>query len=290
MNLREFVENNPRLVVRKASLRHPGLYVLKYHNRVFYDNLWTPELEECRGTVVDEDWQVVVRPFRKIYNRHERGTDIPRDEIVTAVRKVNGFMGAVTWSPLRNEIIYSTTGSLDSDYAVLVEQHLKNFVPSHHYARPVTWLFEICDASDPHIIKERPGAYLIGGRDVETGELLSEEVLDSVAEAQGFKRPDWWRGQFSDVVNETKRCTHEGFVVYGQDTALKIKSPYYLTKKLFARLNPARLTSGWIADNKAQLEEEYFPLADHIAEHRVTFAALAEQDRLKFIEDFISEN
>lgn len=288
MNLREFVEKNDRLVTRKESKLYPGLFVLKYTRKVFYDNLWTPELEELRGLVVDENWNVVVRPFRKIYNRFERNTDIPLDERVVAVRKVNGFMGAITWCPERNDIIYSTTGSLDSDFALLAKEHLKYFTPAHYYMRPTTWLFEICDESDPHIIPEKTGAYLIGARDIETGNLLSEVTLDSVAHAQGYLRPDWMVCNFSNVVNQVKTCKHEGFVVYGKNTNLKIKSPYYLTKKLFARLNSARLTSGWIADNKQRLEEEYFPLADYIAEHRVEFAALDEQSRLRFIEDFLS--
>ena len=287
MNLREFVERNPRLVLRKPSQRYPGLYVLKYHNRVFYDNLWTPELEECRGTVIDDDWRVIVRPFQKIYNRFERGTNIDSDEIVTAVRKVNGFMGAVTWSPERNQIIYSTTGSLDSDFATLVYQHLKTFVPAHHLEQPTTWLFEICDASDPHIIQEDLGAWLIGARNIETGELLSQELLDSVAETQGFLRPGWWRVCFSDVVRQTKTCRHEGYVVYGKDTALKIKSPYYLTKKLFARLKRERLCSQWLIDNRQNIDEEYYPLIDHINEHRMEFGLMQEQDRLRFMENFL---
>lgn len=289
MNLRKFVENNPRLVLRKASERYPDLYVLKYHNRVFYDNLWTPELEECRGTVVDENWNVIVRPFRKIYNRFERDTDIPLDETVTAIRKINGFMGAVTWRPERNQIIYSTTGSLDSDFTRLAEQHLKYFVPSHHFGQPITWLFEICDAADPHIIQEDLGAWLIGGRNVVTGEMLPEDVLDSVAETQSVLRPGWWRGRFSDAVQQTKACRHEGFVVYGKDTSLKMKSPYYLTKKLFARLKRERLCSQWLEDNRQKIDEEYYPLVDYINENRVEFGLLQEQDRLRFIEDFLSQ-
>ena len=61
--IREFVENNPGLVTRKESIRYPGLFVLKYKRKVFYDNLWTPELQELRGLVVDEDWNIVVHPF-----------------------------------------------------------------------------------------------------------------------------------------------------------------------------------------------------------------------------------
>ena len=214
--LREFIDANPKLITRRESTKYPGLYVIKYTRKVFYDALWNDLLEECRGLVVDADWNVVVRPFQKIYNRFERGVDIPRDEMVIAVRKVNGFMGAITWDRTRDDIIYSTTGSLDSDFAVMVEKHLKCFVPAHHFGFPTTWLFEICDESDPHIIKENLGAYLIGARVISTGKMLSEEILDAVAKAQGYLRPEWKVCRFSDVVQEAKTCKHEGFVAYNK--------------------------------------------------------------------------
>ena len=65
VTIRSFVENNPNLVTMKQQSN--GYYVLKYKNRVFYKNLWTPELLECRGTVVDENFNIIQRPFTKIY-------------------------------------------------------------------------------------------------------------------------------------------------------------------------------------------------------------------------------
>lgn len=286
--IREFVENNPTLVRRHESVTYPGLYVLKYTRRVFYDALWNVGggiLEELRGLVVDKDYNIVVMPFRKIYNRGENGTDIDGGIVVTYAEKINGFMGAITYSRERNEIIYSTTGSTDSDYAVLVEDYLKYFVPQIGW----TWLFEICDPSDPHIIEEVPGAYLIGARNLFDGRMMSERDLDSYAEAQGYMRPTWGMCQFSQVVALAKDCKREGFVVYGDGKALKIKSPYYLTKKLFARIGRERICSSWLEDNRNKIDEEYYPLIDHIRENRVAFGQMNEQERLRFMEAFLEK-
>ena len=95
--LKQFVENNPNLVsMRETS--HAGLYVLKYKKRVFYDSLWNEYLEECRGTIVDKDFNVVSRPFTKVYNFgvESKAPKISLDTNVTAYRKVNGFMVAMT--------------------------------------------------------------------------------------------------------------------------------------------------------------------------------------------------
>ena len=64
LKLKEFVENNPRLVRKKESTSYPGLYVLKYTRRVFYDSLWNPYLEYCRGSVIDNDFILVSLPFQ----------------------------------------------------------------------------------------------------------------------------------------------------------------------------------------------------------------------------------
>ncbi len=291
--IREFVENNPKLVTRKESVRYPGLYVLKYTRRVFYDALWNVGdgiLTELRGRIVDEDYNTMVAPFKKIYNRGENGTDFPLDADVTYVEKINGFMGAKTHNNLRNEIIYSTTGSTDSPFAAMVEKHLNAFVPEMGW----TWLFEICDPEDPHIVYEYPGAYLIGARNLYTGEMKSEEDLDYYAKRQGFPRPEWGTGKFSEVVANVKKARFEGYVVYGKcdvvggDNALKIKSPYYLTKKLFARIGKERLCSSWLLDCKKTIDEEYYPLIDYVNEHRIQFSAMPEQERLLFMENFLN--
>jgi len=282
-NIREFVEKNPGLVSRRESITYPGLFVLKYKKKVFFDNLWTEELMETRGMVVDKNWNIVVHPFTKIFNHHENGTDIPRDEEVIATRKVNGFLGCVTQYQGKN--LVSTTGSLDSDFVKLASKYIQDVrtIPDH------TYMFEICDPLDPHIIPEEPGAYLIGLRDNRTGQMFSEYYLDGVAEELNLLRPEFFRGRFSEVVAKSKIVKHEGFVVYGKRTTLKIKSPYYLTSKFFARKNMDKLAT--LISNpsslKQTLDEEYYPLIDHLALNKEKFVSLDEQSRLDFIRNFL---
>lgn len=291
MSLKKYVEDNPKLVRRRESIRYPGLFVIKYTNKVFYDNLWTPELEKLRGLVVDADYNIVVWPFDKIYNRFERDTDFPQDKLVMAVRKVNGFMAAATYHE-KYGVIISTTGSLDSDFVTLAEKHLRPRVTEwiEKHGQDVTWLFEICDPTDPHIIPETPGPYLIGARSLISGKMLDQSWLDYKAGCMGnIHRPDWWRHvPFSYVCDWAKRCTHEGFVVYdSMDRALKIKSPYYLVTKFLARKKGERLIDllSDIPKLRLTVAEEYYPLLDHI-EADIEFPGLDEQGRIEVIRNF----
>lgn len=278
--LKEFVENNPKLVRMKASGEYPDLFVLKYNNKVFYKNLWTKELQEMRGLVIDHDWNIVAYPFTKIFNHNENGTTLPLDEEVVAVQKINGFMAAATLDPVHGLLI-STTGTLDSDYAKLARRHLEDI----DFGHGKTYIFEIVDASDPHIIPEEEGRYLLGVRDLSTYKMANEKTLDLMAEQHpNIKRPYWFTGTFETVLDRMKDCRHEGYVVYGQTDTLKLKSPYYLAKKFFARRNMDTLLK---PNAKRYIDEEYYDLYDHITDNIEEFTKLNEQERLHYVEQYL---
>jgi len=69
--------------------------------------------------------------------------------------------------------------------------------------------------------------------------------------------------------------------------AAKIKSPYYLIKKFVAR-NP-RTDKLMRADIKETIEEEYYPLIDHIQINIAEYTALDEQARLAWVREFLEK-
>lgn len=304
LELKEFVESNPKLVQRKESKRYPGLYVLKYTRKVFYDNLWEENkmLLECRGLVVDADYNVIVKPFTKIFNYGENGTTIPRDELCTVVRKVNGFMACATKrSELSDNLIISTTGSLDSEHVDIAARHIKDGW-KHLLFEGETLIFEICDPEDPHIVTEEPGAYLIGGCNSyfpsPDGQFRShtEAELDQLScHMNDVKRPEVYTGlRFSDVVELSRKVTHEGFMVYGESgQGLKIKSPYYLMLKFIARMGEDRLRNmllqGQIPQAMRNFDEEFYPLIKYIESVSACFIHLGEQDRIKLMAEFLTK-
>ena len=96
-DMQQYVIDNPQLVTMKET-SYQGVYVLKYKKKVFYDGLWDDYLEECRGTLVDSNFNIVSRPFTKIYNYgiESNSPVLEPTTIVDAYRKVNAFMVAVT--------------------------------------------------------------------------------------------------------------------------------------------------------------------------------------------------
>ena len=288
-------------IICKESKTYPGLFVKKYARHVFYDSTWDAETIEARGHVVDKDGNVVIRPFTKIFNRLERGidgkpTDINRDEMVVAIRKVNGFMAAVTYVPQYDEVIVSTTGSLDSDFVTMAKEMISpEFIAQVKENYPhTTFMFEIVHPNDPHVVPEVNGAYLLGARAVGIdmpymSSAQHEIALDRIADMGGVLRPEWKECRFGDLVKEMEACRHEGYVVYSKDKALKMKSAFYLTTKFLGRLSNAKMDK--MATNplqfKRDIDEEFYPVVDHIAANKEHFLSLDEQGRMAFIRYFI---
>ncbi len=289
MNFREQYELNKDLVQLKAT-SNPDLFVLKYRRVVFFKGLWNDFLEEARGTVVDKDFNIVSRPFRKIYNYgiEAKAPVIGDDEWVHAFRKINGFMVAMTWH--NGDVLVSTTGSIDSDFVTIARKYLSKEIREYvEMYKEFTLMFECCDPSDPHIVEEAAGMYFIGMRHKATGSFNANWLASYNENVHLYMRTnpvEYECLRFYELQNKVQRVQHEGFVIYTDDgRASKIKSPYYLTKKLFMRGNIDKL---FAKDIKQTIDEEYFPLVDYIQANSEEFKALDEMTRRAKIEEFLN--
>lgn len=297
--LREYVRQNSQSVKMRESAVYPGLYVLKYSKKVFYKNSWDNFLEECRGAVVDQDFNLIAYPFTKIYNFgiESRAPSIDVDTKVTAFRKVNGFMASVTW--YRGDLLISTTGSLDSDYVDMVRKMIREqynyedwcLVFSRSDMQGVTFMFECCHVDDPHIVPERPGMYLLGFRENVWGSRVQYDsfTLRDLAKELGCYTPDCTVTNMGRIQELTKETTSEGFVIYTDEgLSTKIKSPYYLVSKWLSR-NPR--TDKLFQDSfKKQIDEEFYPLLEYIKKNILIYSEMDEQSRLEFIREFFTNN
>jgi hypothetical protein len=288
-NMKAFVAANNSLVSVKKQA--PDTTVLKYKPKVFYKHLWCPALCELRGTVVDDNFDIVQRPFTKIFNVGEgKAPIIDDDSPVTAVEKINGFMGAATIR--RGELFISTTGSIDSDFAAVAREHIEKL--NWRVMNPAkTYIFEICDKRDRHIVPEQEGAHLLGARYKIWGSnqhAYSESELDEIAERLGCLRPNWQRyDTFSELKDIVRTVQHEGFVIWDDHgNEVKIKSPYYLATKFLGRKTPDRLEK-LLADQQAAMEildEEYYVVLPYLVEHKQRFIAMEAWDRMEFLREF----
>ena len=295
-------------LVRVKDYPDQNLCVLKYHNKVFYKNLWSQGslLSEARGHVFDTvTGECVSRPFNKVFNYGERNTGFDMlGKDVVAVKKVNGFLGVFTVH--NGQPLFSTTGTLDSDFAnlfrTIMERDNPDFIQSaiKNKMENTTFLFEVCDESDPHIVPEESGLYLIGIRNIKTGEYQNQQHLSMYNRLFGFKYRDIETIQDTlvNVIKRNAEVEHEGFMIYDKmgKPLLKTKSPYYLFNKLLARMNAGKLTDLWETTDLEQLVqerfgEEYQVVLDKLRHDcdKEFFVGCDEQTRLNILRELIKE-
>lgn len=296
MNLKNEYESNKDLVTLKET-SDPNLFVLKYKRKVFYDDNWNAFLRECRGLVVDKDFNIVTYPFTKIHNYgvEDSAPKFDDNETVFASRKVNGFMVAVTW--YNGRLLWSTTGSLDSDFVAMAQSIYNGWTlveqfEFQHVVKDLvgcTLMFECVHENDPHIVAEEPGLYFLGVRENVIGSFVrlgAQSYENTAWEHTGVKTVETWQVPFSELKEMARTCKHEGFVFESFDgkRVSKIKSPHYLAKKALMRGNWQKFLN---KNGKVELDEEFYKLHHWIHEvERERFFELDERARREFIERF----
>jgi hypothetical protein len=288
--LKQYVESSNLVNRRECG---DGIYVLKYKKKVFYDNLWNEYIAECRGSIVDQDFNLVAYPFTKIYNYGiEKSAPVLADDVhVTAYRKVNGFMVACTW--YRDDVLISTTGSTDSPYVVMAREMIGDNMDRYRATckqyEGNTFMFECVHPSDPHIVPEQPGMYLLGMRKNEWRSPVEANAAIMMLLQNAFCTciVQSFYTSMGQLLQEVKTVKHEGFVFYTDEgnVSSKLKSPYYLTAKWVAR-NP-RTDKLLTQQFREQIDEEYYPLLDHIRNNIDTYTVMDEQARLTWVRNYL---
>lgn len=265
------------------------LSTFKYHRKVMYENLWSTEplLLECRGiTFNNQTGELVALPFRKSFNYLENGNwkDISLDSKVILFPKINGFMACATL--YNKDILMSTTGSTKSPYAELAKKLFKEYHDGSLMYFNKSYLFEIVDKSDPHIINEEEGVHFLGSRNLETGNFTPNtrnSIYCSLDEALRLQKED--------------RC--EGYMMYLENdldwlNPCKLKTDYYTGKKKLMRMPKNKVHEMYkdmssLSRVQNSLPNLYKDIPLYII-HRYTMQEwidLPEQDRRVFIESFV---
>lgn len=234
-----------------TTRKHPGLdlWILNYTPRMQYESAWTPVAEQCRGLIVDSDYNVIERPFGKFYNLGEKMelADLP-DEIPRITEKIEGFEG-VLYSDNGIPAI-TTRGSFVSVMAIWATQYIRNEgYTMDDFKEGYTYIFEIVE---PTLCREQgllvdygdtEGCFLLAVRNTETGE---ENNHITEAKRLGLPYAREFEGSLDDAIAEMgidMTVLEEGYVVKYQN-GLRVKLKYDLYKELhrvLSGLTPKRI-------------------------------------------------
>jgi RNA ligase len=139
--------------------KHPktNLWIYNYSPKVQYDKSWDDITMMCRGLILDENYNIIARPFRKFFNIEELGSlvniAIPYDQYKNCItdtiepfevyEKMDGSLGILYF--LNDLPMIATRGSFTSEQAQKANQILYSKYPHTfpNFEKDKTYLFEI---------------------------------------------------------------------------------------------------------------------------------------------------
>jgi len=121
---------------------HPSLplSIYNYSRECQYSGQWDDITLNCRGLVLDNEGNVVAKPFPKFFNYEEHTSDEIPNETFEVYEKMDGSLGIVFY--YENKWHVATRGSFVSEQAVKGSEILKKY-PIDMLAWHKTYLFEI---------------------------------------------------------------------------------------------------------------------------------------------------
>jgi len=200
---------------------------------------------ECRSVVIDlKEEELVLTPFKKFFNLNEIAENkvelvlekIKQAKIVEIVDKLDGSMQSARY--YKGDFFLSGSQALDPNeswrvqngYKYLTENHrnmLKDY-PDH------TFIFEYIGEENPHVVvysKEQTGLYVIGMRNVYTGEQASYGELQQIASTYDVPMTTFEQTTLEELLEKMKvyqSHEKEGWIIYIDGHFIKLKCDDYV--------------------------------------------------------------
>lgn len=207
--------------------KHPSadLYIYNYSPLVQYGRIWNDITLQCRGLILDGNYNVIARPFPKFFNLGEMESQVLPDEPFEVMDKMDGSLGIVYHFDGKFQV--ATRGSFQSDQSVKAMELLNEKYPEAiaKMKPEITYLVEIIYPDNRIVVDygEDEKLTLLGMTETATGvELPLEDIgLPLVKSYPDFKNIHELKAKAWD--------NHEGFIVrYESGFRVKLKFEEYV--------------------------------------------------------------
>lgn len=219
-----------------------------------YDKMY----RECRSVVIDKKNDcLALTPFRKFFNVNEieetQEKEIrKRIEVARRIEISDKLDGSMQSARYYNQTyILAGSQALDPNMGFRVrlgyEMLKDNYKEMLKDYADFTHIFEFIHELDPHVVvytKEQKGLYLIGMRNVSTGECLPYADVIKIAEKYGVKHTNVFDKTFDQLMNELDDKSSdeaEGFVI--DIDSYKVKLKYNDYRKIHVMLSKVTSTN-----------------------------------------------
>jgi hypothetical protein len=215
--------------------QHAPLWILNYTARAQFDWRWNAQTMQCRGLIVDNDWNVVSRPFPKFFSVEQLNGVVPVEPF-EAYEKMDGSLGILYFVDGKPQI--ASRGSFYSEQAQRATAMLETKYRDAKFDPAFTYLFEIIYPENRIVVDYggREELVLLAIIETATGKEWPLHAYNSVFPV--VKRYDGF-SQFDELL-ANQDSSREGFVVrFESGQRVKIKfDEYKRLHKLLTGVSP----------------------------------------------------
>lgn len=247
----QFTNENLQKYIDKGMLmrqKHPDFdyYIYNYTPEVQFKKLWNDTLMACRGLILDENNNIIARPFTKFFNYSELGPSAKgtlNKRVEQVYDKMDGSLGIMYPHPNGEDYSIASRGSFTSEQALFATNLLhtkykdwKKFITCPR--KPFTMIFEIIYPENRIVVNynDMKDIVLLGCKDNETGEDMPGVFVPKEGNTFPFVK------RFSELENLTMdelverveshtgyEGNREGYVVkFRNGSRVKLKYPEYI--------------------------------------------------------------
>lgn len=305
-------------ILKNLNARQYGDYIIfKYlKNEVIFSredisystfwNLYDGVYRDCRGITIDvKNECLVTRPFSKFFNINEMPEtqeNIIKEKYAKARKaefseKLDGSLIITRY--YNNDIYVSSSGMADDDNIVV--KFAKKIINNDcNYSNLIkdygdyTLMFESISLNDTHIVVYTPdeqGLYLVGMRNVETGEYVMYSDLIEIAHKYNVKTTSKYDVDLDGIAalrKKFKASEKEGFVLNIDNFLVKLKCDDYILLHRVARTNCSKnnivkaVYYDSIDDVRANVPKEYLPVLEDTLRNIYHYCSLMEEAENKY--------
>lgn len=259
--------------VRVQNNEDNTLSIYNYTELSQYKRHWNDVTLNCRGLILDNDMNIVARPWKKFFNYGERPLLFSTDDHVEVTDKKDGSLGILYQHPMTGDWKIATRGSFLSEQAIHATEVWNN--KYSHITVPndgLTCLFEIVYPANRIVLDygQMDDLILLGSVHNKYGWYYGPNETASMIN---------WTGPVTEVFEyrtandcfKVHRSNVEGLVIRCGSEMVKLKQEDYVAlHKLVTGLNARavweRLKAGETRDSIcASLPDEFHGFVDTVA-------------------------
>jgi RNA ligase len=209
---------------------------LNYSRETQYNRKWDNITINCRGLIVDDNWNIVARSFPKFFNHDEEyNMNINLKELndIKIYEKLDGSLGLLFYDKYEDEWLISTKGSINSEQSIWAKNwYNENKQYFKYLINPeITYVFEIIYNENKIVLNyEKEGLYLLTSFRNFDGVEIPMDDFDYPLKPKIYSFEE-----FEEMFKTQKDLMFEGFILKyktNDNNYNRIKFKYEYYKKL----------------------------------------------------------